>query len=121
MYWPARIKKILKVKCVWHVVRGDGARSSSAAHQDGKDMMDTTTGGTMDNEWAKDVTSSVILEGLGEVLFTCVMVYQDDLRRMWKFLHQRYSPNFTFSKTAVKSSLAQTKYNGQVMQEYIVN
>lgn len=82
-------------------------------------MMDTAAGGLIDNEFTKDVTSSVILQGLGEVLFAFVMAHEDDPRGMCEFLQQRLSASSNFSKAAVDSSLAQPRYNDGAMQNYI--
>lgn len=57
--------------------------SSSASHQDGTKRRDTTSAGVMDDEYARDVSCSVILQGLGEVPFACVMDHQIDPWHMW--------------------------------------
>lgn len=111
---------ILRARRVWIVVRGEDASSFFASPQDRTDRTDTTTGGVMGDGYAGDVACSVIHQGLGEGLFLCVMAVQNDRRRMREFLHHRYNVNSTFSKAALHSTLARTRYTGQAMQEYVV-
>lgn len=80
---------------------------------------DTAAEEVMDDEYARDVAFSVIFQGHGEVSIACVITHQDDMRGMWRFLHQQYGANKTFSKAALHSALAQTRCNGPTMQNYV--
>lgn len=62
-----------------------------------------------------DVARSIILQGLVKVPFTCMTLYQEDLRQMRKFLHGRYSTKTMVSKATVHTTLAQKKYTGNPM------
>lgn len=119
LYWSDQLKEILKAKRERHVVWWENAAGFSVSHQDGTKRADTTTRGVMDDEYARDVAWSLILQGLGEVPFAFVMGHQDDPRRMWEFPHQRYSANKTFSKAVLHYSLARTLYADEEMQGYV--
>lgn len=100
------------------VRRNDVARST--LHGAEMDTTETNAGIIINEELARDNMCSLILQRLGEILFSCVMTLQDDPRKMWKKLHQRYSVDSTFSKERVHSSLVRTLYTGWTMQDYIV-
>lgn len=70
----------LKPKGVWHVVEGDDFASSSATHQNGTHVRDDGAGTILYSDFIMNVASSVILQGLEEEPFACVMAYQDDLQ-----------------------------------------
>lgn len=113
------MKEILKAQRVWHVARGEDAESSFAWDQYGTERIATTTGEVIDDKYAQDVVCSVFFHGPGEILFACVTAHQNDPRRMWEFLHQRYSARTTFSKALLNYTLARTRYTVQAIQEYV--
>lgn len=90
---------------VRHVVRGADAASSFALHLHATERTDTAAESVMDDEYGLDVECSLILEGPDKATLECVMAHQDDRRRMWDFLHQRYSVNTTLSQAVLHSTL----------------
>lgn len=101
------------MKCVCPVVQGDDAASFFLSHQDGTDVTDTVTEEGIDNAFTKDVACSVIFQCLDEVLSAGMMAHQGDVWRVWEFLQRKNSANPTFKKAALRSCLAQTRYNVQ--------
>lgn len=69
------MKKILKAKCVWHVVGGGDPANQFATHQDGTEQTSTAAEVVADDEYARDVARSVILRGLGKVSFVDVTAH----------------------------------------------
>lgn len=118
MFWLAQVRTILEAKRVQRVLHGDDA-TSSTSHGGEMDKTETRARVMTGDELTRGVACSVILHGLGEIPFACVMPHQEDPRKMWELLLQRYSARSTISKSTAYSSLAQTGYTGQVMQEYI--
>lgn len=102
---------MLKAKRVWRVVRGDRAARSMTQEEDMATMV-AEAGVITDEYLARDFVCSLILQGLGEIPSSCVMVHQDDPWKGWEIIRQQHSASLTFSKATVRSSLAQTRYTG---------
>lgn len=84
--WWAQITAILKATRVWHVEQADGVGSSFSSHQVRASEIGSNV--ACDTEYVMDVACSMILQGLGKVLFACVMRYQEEQSSMWKLLHE---------------------------------
>lgn len=118
MLWSAQVEAILRAKGAWHVVHGDD-EATSMLHGGEMDTMESGARNITEEELARYVACSLILQGLGDIPFSCVMVYRDDPRKFWKLLHQQYSKILTFTKATVHSSLSRTRYTEQEMRDYL--
>lgn len=74
MYWPAQMNAILKSKLVWYVARVYNAPGLSPSRQVRVSVARSEA--SSDLEHAREVECSITLQGLGKVLFACVMQYQ---------------------------------------------
>lgn len=118
LYWLAQVKALLKTKHIWYVLWGEDAASIIASPQGRTEQTVITAEGVIDNEYVWDVSCSLILQILGGALFARVMAHERGLRRIWEFQNQRYSTNTAFSKVALYSTSAWTRYAGQEIREY---
>lgn len=101
---------------VWSIVRADNAASLFSSHE--VRASDAWSDIGVNPEYAGHVACSIILQGFVEVQFECETRYQEDSPQMWSFLHERYI-SATTCKATVHAMLAQKKYTGQPMHEYV--
>lgn len=117
MFRSAEVKAILKAKLMWRVVRGYGV-ASSTSHRVEMKVVENCGGNITGGEYARDSGCSLILQGLEEIPFSCVIAHQDDQRKMWEPLYQRYIASKTFSKAILHSCLARIRYSGQAVKDF---
>lgn len=107
----------LKAKFIWHVVQVRISANLFSSHQ--VQMSDEESSLASDSEYSRDIACSLVLQEIGQVLFTFVIQYQDDPLRMWRVLHARYSVTTTFWRATVHILLARMKYIVQLEHEYV--
>lgn len=61
----------------------------------------------------------IILQGLGEVPFACMIQYQAYPQRMWNFLRERYGSKTTFARATLHPKLGCMRFIAQSMLENI--
>lgn len=90
----------MNAKRACHVMPDADEAMFSASARDRMELTDAAFEEVKDDDFAWGIPPSKIFRNLGCVPFSCVTVHEDDLQRIWDFLHQRYSANMTLSKAA---------------------